>query len=191
MIGVGIAHMVMPLVRSLHLAAAIVLSTIVVGTIAMLTIAVDTIAVEVGVVRVARTVIVIVGWLVSIKAPMGLAMAGLNSWARPREWDAIGLAGPGALGFTELAAFHQALDMMMVAVLGGPHLLLETEHLGPVFAERAVHVGIAAQHLRHPLLEGVQHQGVIPQVGGFQEVDVGMVRCHQLGVLADAADQDA
>ena len=188
MIGVGIAHMVMPLVRSLHLAAAIVLSTIVVGTIAMLTIAVDTIAVEVGVVRVARTVIV--GWLVSIKAPMGLAMAGLNSWARPREWDAIGLAGPGALGFTELAAFHQALDMMMVAVLRGSHLLLETEHLSPVFAKRTVHVGVAAQHLRHPLLEGVQHQGVIPQIGGLQKFHGRMIRCHQLGVLADAADQD-
>ena len=81
--------------------------------------------------------------------------------------------------------------MVMVAVLRRSHLLLKTEHLGAVLAQSAIHVGVAAQHLRHPLLEGVQHQGVITQIGGLDELHRWMIARHQLGVLTDAADQHA
>jgi len=197
----GIAHMVMPLDRPLLLAAAVVLTSdwVAAATFQFETIQFDIVMAVVMIMRLVMAVavsvivrvVVVLGWLVSIKIPMGFAMAGSGSWAHPRQGNAIGLTGPGALGFTELAAFHQSLDMMMMAVLRGSHLLLETEHLGPVFAERAVHVGIAAQHLRHSLFEGVQHQGVIPQIGGFQKFHGRMIRRHQLGVLADTADQHA
>ena len=89
---------------------------------------------------------------------VALAMA----WATQRQGDSVGLAGARALPLTEGAALHQPFHVVMVAVLGGAHLLLETEHLGSVLAKRTVHIGVAAQHIGHPLPEGGQHRGVIP-----------------------------
>ena len=124
-------------------------------------------------------------------AAMGMVVAVVRIWPGPGQGDAISLASTGALGLTELAAFHQTLHMVMVAVLRCPHLLLKTEYLGAVLAQGAVHVGVTAQHLRHPLLEGVQHQSVIAQIAGLDEFHSRMIRRHPLGVLADAADQHA
>ena len=124
-----------------------------------------------------------------VLAPMGMVVDRLGMGGRRRQGEAIGLAGPGALSLTELAALHQTLDMVMVAVLRRSHLLLKTEHLGAVLAQGAIHVSVAAQHLSHPLLEGVQHQSVITQIGGLDELHRWMIVRHQLGVLTDAADQ--
>ena len=79
--------------------------------------------------------------------------------------------------------------MVVVAVLGCAHLRFKAEHLGPVFAQRAIHVGIAAQHLLHPLHKGVEHEGVIRQIGGLHELHLGVVRRHPIGVLEDPAHQ--
>ena len=78
----------------------------------------------------------------------------------------------------------------MVAFLSSANVLLEAQHLGPVFAEGAIHGGVAAQHLLHPFLEGVHHQRVLPEIAGGEEVNLGMIRRHPLGVLTDAAHQN-
>ena len=81
--------------------------------------------------------------------------------------------------------------MVMVAVLGSPHLLLEAQHLGAIFAERTVHVGVAAQHIGHPLPEGGQHRRMVAQVRSLEKLHLRMVRRHQAAVLHDAANQHA
>ena len=86
-------------------------------------------------VRVIMLVVVIV-----VVVVVALAMA----WATQRQGDTIGLAGARALPLTEGAALHQPFHVVMVAVLGGAHLLLETEHLGAVLAEGTIHVGVTA-----------------------------------------------
>ena len=79
--------------------------------------------------------------------------------------------------------------MVVVAVLGSTHLGFKAEHLGAVFAQRAIHVRIAAHHLLHPLHKGAQHQGVIAQVGGLHKLHLGVVGRHPFGVLNNAAHQ--
>ena len=81
--------------------------------------------------------------------------------------------------------------MVVVAVLGCSHLHLKAEHLGAVLAQGTVHVRIAPQHVLHPLPEGGQHLGMVPQVGGLQDLQLGMVVCHPLAVLHDPAHQHA
>ena len=79
--------------------------------------------------------------------------------------------------------------MVVVALLRRPHLGFKAQHLGAVFAQGAVHLRLTAHHLLHPLQEGVDHQGVVAQVGGLEELHLRVVGRHQLGVLADAAHQ--
>ena len=81
--------------------------------------------------------------------------------------------------------------MVVVAVLGGSHLGFEPQHLGAVLAQRAVHVRIAPQHVLNPFPEGGEHLGMVPQVGGLQDLQLGMVVGHPLAVLHDPADQHA
>ena len=81
--------------------------------------------------------------------------------------------------------------MVVVAVLGCSHLHLKAEHLGAVLAQGTVHVRIAPQHVLHPLPEGGQHFGMVPQIGGLQNLQLGMVVCHPLAVLHDPAHQHA
>ena len=90
---------------------------------------------------------------VVVAVPMGVIVAGAAHWNR----HAIGLAGTGALALTEVTAVGEPFNVVMVAVLGRPNLSLKAQHLGSVFAERAIHVGVTAHHLRHPLHKGVQH----------------------------------
>jgi hypothetical protein len=118
---------------------------------------------------------------------MGMVMAvGLGSH---RNRHAIGLAGPGALPLAEVATVGEALHVVVMAVLGGPHFGLKPQNLRPVFAEGAVHVGVTAHHLGHPLHEGVEHQGVIREIGGLHELHLRMVVGDPIGVLLDAAHQ--
>jgi hypothetical protein len=103
--------------------------------------------------------------------------------------DAIGLTSTGALVLTEGAALDQALHMVVVALLRGPHFCLKPQHLGAVLAEGAIHQRLATHHLLHPLPEGGDHKRVITEIGGIHEVHLGMVGCHQGRVLADATHQ--
>ena len=103
--------------------------------------------------------------------------------------DAIGLASPGAFVLAQRAGLNQPLHVVVVALLRGAHLGFKAEHLGAVFAERAVHLRVAAHHLPHALQKGVDHQRVIAQVAGLHKVQLGVIGRHQLGVLADAAHQ--
>ena len=107
------------------------------------------------------------------------------------HWNrhAIGLAGTCALALTEVTAVGEPFNVVVVAVLGRPNLSLKAQHLGPVFAQRTIHVGVTAHHLGHPLHKGVKHQGVICQIGGLQELHLGMVLGHPLGVLLDPTHQ--
>ena len=77
----------------------------------------------------------------------------------------------------------------MVTVLGCPHLGFKAEHLGPVFAQGAVHIGVAADYLLNPLHEGVEHAGSLGQIAGLHKGKLGMVCRHPLRVLADATHQ--
>ncbi len=79
------------------------------------------------------------------------------AWAAQGQGNTIGLAGARALPLAEGAALHQPFHVVMVAVLGGTHLLLEAEHMGPVLAQRTVHVCVATKHISHPLPEGGQY----------------------------------
>ena len=79
--------------------------------------------------------------------------------------------------------------MVVMAVLGSPHFCFKTQHLLAVLAERAIHGGVAADHLSHPLHEGVDHQGVITEVAGLQEFHLGVISGHALAVLANTAHQ--
>jgi hypothetical protein len=81
---------------------------------------------------------------VTVLVAVVVIMAGMGFASGAGERLAVGLAGPGAFGLTQLAALHQPLDVVVMAVLGRPHLMLETEHLGAVLAEGAIHVGVTA-----------------------------------------------
>ena len=96
-----------------------------------------------------------------------VVMAVLMKMASCGQGNAIGLAGAGALPLTEIAAIGEALNVVVVAVLGSPHFRFKAEHLGPVLTQGAVHLGVAPHHLGHPLNEGAQHQGVVSQVGSL------------------------
>ena len=106
------------------------------------------------------------------------------------DGNTIRLAGPRAFPLAERAALRQPLHVVMVAFLSSANVLLEAQHLGPVFAEGAIHGCVAPEHLLHPLLESVHHQRVLPQIAGGEDVNLGMIRRHPLGVLTDAAHQN-
>jgi hypothetical protein len=108
----------------------------------------------VGVRRMAVVRVVMVMRVVMCVLMPGRVLVG---WAAQGQGNTIGLAGPCALPLAEGAALHQAFHVVMVAVLGGTHFLLEAEHLGSVLAQRTVHVGVATKHIGHPLPEGGQY----------------------------------
>ena len=118
---------------------------------------------------------------VAVVMPMGMAPQGNR--------NAIGLAGAGALVVAEVAALAEAFDVVVVAVLGRAHFGFEAQHLGPVLAQRAVHGGVAAQHLVHPFDKGVDHVDVVAQIARLYKVDLGVIGGHQLAVGRDTAHQ--
>mgnify|MGYP004157728671 CR=1 FL=1 len=121
-------------------------------------------------------VVVVMGGTVMVSAPQ-------------RNRDAIGLTSSCALALTQFTAIRQALHMVVVALLGKPNLILKAEHLGSVLAKRAIHGRFTAQHLFNALDKGVEHQGVIAEIGGRHKVHIGMIGSHQIRVLADATHQ--
>ena len=83
------------------------------------------------------------------------------------------------------------LDMMVVALLRLPDLVLEPQNLRPVFAHGAVHVVAAFQNFTHPVGEGGDHLGMVVQIAGLDEFDIRMGRRHLVGETVDAVDEDA
>ena len=102
----------------------------------------------------------------------------------------IRLAGAGAFPFAEGAALRQSLHVVMVTLLNPTDVLFKAQHLCSVLAERAVHGGVTSENIVHPRAEGLQHQGVVTQLPGGDEVDPRVVLGHPFGVLTDAAHQD-
>ena len=67
---------------------------------------------------------------------MGMAVFGIGAVVVTEgKRHPIGLAGSRALALAQIAAVCEALHVVMVAVLGRPHLRFKAEHLGAVFAE--------------------------------------------------------
>ena len=84
-----------------------------------------------------------------------------------------------------------ALHVMVVAFLGQADLGLEAEDLLPVLAELAVHVVVAGLDFLHALGEGIEHQGMVREVGRLDELNLRMPRRHLVRVVVDPLDQDA
>src|SRR5690348_10558480 len=84
-----------------------------------------------------------------------------------------------------------AAHMMMVAGLGGAHLVGVAEDPRAVLAELAVHCRIAGADLLDALGEGVEDARMVAQIGRLDELDLGMARCHRVGFAVDPLDEDA
>jgi hypothetical protein len=65
--------------------------------------------------------------MVTVAMAMAMGMAEGNR-------HAIGLTGTGAFALAEGATLGESFHVVVVAVLGSPHLHLKAKHLGPVFA---------------------------------------------------------
>ncbi len=81
------------------------------------------------------------------------------------------------------------LDMMVVALLIKTNLGLETENLIAILAHLAVHVAGTLEDLLDPVDKGVDHQGMVVQVSGLDELDPRMARRDGVGVVVDPLDQ--
>ena len=108
-------------------------------------------------------------------------------------------AGPGAEMVAQVAILDIAsrrrdaltFDVMVVALLRLPDLVLEPQNLRPVFAHGAVHVVAAFQNFTHPVGEGGDHLGMVVQIAGLDKLDIRMRRRNLVGKAVDAVDQDA
>ena len=109
--------------------------------------------------------------------------------AAERNRGSIGLTGTRAFAHAEIAGLGQTLNMVMVTGLFEADLLFKTQHLSPVFAERAVHCDVTSQHLLNPLQKRVQHEVVIAQIRGIDEINLGVIVRDAFGVLSDPTDQ--
>ena len=89
-------------------------------------------------------------------------------------------AGPGAEMVAQVAILDIAsrrrdaltLDVMVVALLRLPDLVLEPQNLRPVFAHGAVHVVAAFQNFTRPVGEGGDHLGMVVQIAGLDKLDI-------------------
>ena len=128
----------------------------------------------------------VVAMLVAVIVVMVVVMS-----ASERNRNAVGLARASAFPFAEVAGFHEPFHVMVVTGLLQPHLLLEPKHLCPVFAERAVHGCLPAQHFIHSFQKCVQNEAVIAEIRRVKKFDIGVILRNALGVLSDSADQHA
>ena len=131
-----------------------------------------------------------IGMVVAMIVAVIMVMVVVMS-ASKRNRNAVGLAGASALSLAEVAGFHEPFHVMVVTGLLQAHLLLESQHLCPVLAERAVHCCLPAEHFIHPLQKCVQHEAVISEIRSVKKFDIGVIIRNPLGVLFDSADQHA
>ena len=148
------------------------------------------------------TVIMVVMMVMFVRMTMAMAMVVIvvmimRVQRRPRQTmllaeflipaGSIAIAFAGAVLQPAANAFH----MMVVAFLRHAHFRLETEHLFAVFAHLAVHHAGPFEDFNQPVLECVDHQGMIVEIAGLDELDIGMTRRHLVGVAVDALHQHA
>jgi len=84
-----------------------------------------------------------------------------------------------------------ALDVMMMALLGQADLGLEAENLLAVLAHLAVHQVGTGEYFRQPVGKGVEYERVVVEIGRLDELDIGVRGGHGIGVVIDALDKDA
>ena len=96
-----------------------------------------------------------------------------------------------AVRMTMIVVGADAHHMVMMASLHRAHLALVAQHLLAVFAQLAVHGRIAVHQLGQAIDEGVDDQGMVAQIGGFEEFDAGIFGGGFVGPVIDALDQDA
>ena len=117
--------------------------------------------------------------------PMAVAMI-MRVQRRPRQAmllaeflvpaGGIAIAFAGAVLQPAANAFH----MMVVAFLRHAHFRLETEHLFAVFAHLAVHHAGPFEDFNQPVLECVDHQGMIVEITGLEKADTRMALSNRI-----------
>ena len=84
-------------------------------------------------------------------------------------------------------AFH----MMVMAFLHRAHIGLEAQNGRAVFAHLAVHGDVAGEDLLHALDEGVDHGGMVIEIGRLDEFDFGMALGHIVCRVINALDENS
>ena len=101
-------------------------------------------------------------------------------------------AGPSAEMVAQVAILDIAsrrrdaltFDVMVVALLRLPDLVLEPQNLRPVFAHGGVHVVAAFQDFTHAVSEGGDHLGMVVQIAGLDKLDIRMRQRNLVGEKA-------
>src|SRR6266404_1039358 len=83
-----------------------------------------------------------------------------------------------------------AAHVMVMALLRRPDRVLVADDPGAVFAQLAVHLGIARGEPGDALDKGVDHPGMVAQITRLDEFNVGKARRDLVGLGVDALDQD-
>lgn len=123
-------------------------------------------------------VVVWVGMMVRVIMTMTMTMTVIMIVMVPMFMILIGLGA-------------DALDVVVMACLRLADLVLEAQHLLAVFAQLAVHIVLAAQDILDPFGERVQHQRMVAEVLGFDELDPGMARGDALGCVVNPFHQNS
>ena len=95
------------------------------------------------------------------------------------------------VAMTVIGVRSNSSDMVVVSFLRCSDIGLIADDLLPVFADPAIHVGTASFDFAHPIGEGFQHQGVIVQIAGLEELNPGMLGGNRVNFAIDAFYQDA
>lgn len=83
------------------------------------------------------------------------------------------------------------LDVVVMTFLNGADFSLKAEYLCPVFAHLAVHSDVARQYLAYAFLESGDDQRMIVEVGGLDELDVGVARSDRIGRCVNTVNQNS
>ncbi|CAI8419636.1 MAG: Uncharacterised protein [Rhodospirillaceae bacterium] len=84
-----------------------------------------------------------------------------------------------------------ALDVVVMRFLRQADFGLEAQNLLPVLTVQAVHDVLPSHALFDPVLEGIEHQIVVVEITGLDELQAGESRRNFIGLVVDAVDQHA
>ena len=84
-----------------------------------------------------------------------------------------------------------APDMVMMSLLPRTNLGLVSQNLGAILTQLAIHRRGTLKDFAGPVREGIEHEGVIAQVGRFDEIDLGEERGDAACLLVNPLHQDA
>ncbi len=118
----------------------------------------------------------------------------LERGERQAMFLAEGFVAAGGVAVAVAGAVFQstadALDMVVVALLGRADIGLEAEHRLAVFAQGAIHGVVAGDKLAQAIDKGFDHQLMVVEIGRLDEIDLRMSRCSLVDRGIDAFDQD-